>query len=198
MTDEKVPAKVTATGNGFSIEFDLQALLETMNRDGRYTYNPETGDDEYEGPTSLHDEIVGATANLLTKSLRSEVSKQIDSAVRERVLAEVTEMVRDGLVNGTLQRTDEWGHAKGEAKPLIDIIRETAVDALTKPVADSFGRNNRETPIQKMITEQVTAAFAKELTEEVNKVRAEVKDAIRNQAAAVIGETIDRARKNLL
>lgn len=189
--------QVSVSGNGFTIEFDLTAMLDAMCDTGRYGYDAEADEEVYEGPHSLRDEIVLSTATLLTKSLRSDIQKQINDAVRERVLAEVTEMVRDGLVNGTLQRTDEWGRAQGNPKPLIDIIRETAIETLEKKVGDSFGRN-KEPMLQKLVRDQVTSAFTKELKAEVDLARNEAKKAIHDQAAAVISETIDRAKRNLL
>jgi hypothetical protein len=195
MTDDT--PQVTVSGNGFTIKFDLTNMLDAMCNPGRYGYDPEADEEVYEGPHSLRDEIVLSTATLLTKSLRGDIQKQINDAVRERVLAEVTEMVRDGLVNGTLQRTDEWGRTQGDPKPLIDIIRETAIETLEKKNGDTYGRN-KETMLQKLVRDQVTLAFTKELQAEVDRARAEAKKAIHDQAAAVISETIDRARRNLL
>lgn len=196
MTETADRPTVTATAGGITMTIDLHQMLTAIDPGGRWIgYDPENDEDRYE-PSSFALHIADLTADRLAKAMRMEVKAKIDAAVQDVILAETTTLVRDALENGTLQRTNEWGRPEGVAKPLPQIILETAQDALTKPTGDAYS-TRRPTVIQKMIADAVGAAFKKELTAEVEKVRVAARSAVEQSAAEVIRETVQRASRGL-
>lgn len=188
--------RITAIAAGFTIEFDINELINAIDPHAMYRgHNWETEEDYFE-PASLKDLIVTQVAEKLAKALQKQVADEISAAVRERVLAEVRDRVRTALEEGSLQPTDEWGRKKGEAKPLVDVILETAGEVLTKPMGDSYSRN-RSTVLQKMVEDAVGKAFKAELQEVVNQARNAAKQAVKESASQVIAETIERASRGL-
>lgn len=188
--------RVRVSTAGFTLELSLRDLLTTVDSAGRYIgYDPDADEDRYE-PASLMDLLVAEAGDKLVKALRADLLKRLRDDAHDAIMATITEVVHDQLEVGIHTNTDHLGRPAGEPTPLIELIRTAATDALTKPIGDSYSRN-RQTVLQKLVTEAVGAAFAKELQAEVEQARSAAKAAVRDQAAKVITETIERATRGL-
>lgn len=190
---ESASKPVRLAANGLTLEFDLPTLLGALDHQPEY----DMVDEEWvPSPTSFRDAITSAAARMLVDDMRKAVKETVHTAVRDAVVAEVGSIVRDAVVNGTLQRTNEWGQKQGEAKTLAQIILETANELLTKPTGDSYA-SRRPTVIQKIISDEVTTAFRNDLKAEAEKARKAAQQAVQNAAAQVMKETIERAARGL-
>lgn len=188
---------VSLSSAGLAVQLDLPTMLNTIDPGGRWLgYDPDEDEDRYQS-ASLAALIVDAAAGLLVKRL----GRSVDTAVGDAVTTTATEMVegyvREALETGTLQPMTEFGSPKGEARPLLDVIRQSASDFVSKQVGDSFGRNGRQTALTKLVDEAVGKAFKSELTKVVDDARNAAKIAVRDSAAEVIKETIERATRGL-
>jgi hypothetical protein len=188
---------VSLSSAGLELRLDLPTMLTAIDPGGRWLgYDPDADEDRYES-SSLAGEIVDRSAALLVKRAGRQIETLVADAVTTRALELVEEFVRESLETGTLQEHDVDGRPKGQPRPLLGIIRDAAVNVLDKPTGDGFGRGGRQTMLAKMVDEAVGRAFKAELQAEVDKARDAAKRAVRDQAAAVITETIERATRGL-
>lgn len=185
---------VTATAGGIRMEIDLHQMLTAIDPGGRWIgYDPDTDDDRYE-PSSLALQIADLTADRLTKAMRQEVQSMIEDKVGATVQAEVIQLVREAITAGEVQETNEFGRPTGPAKPLTEVVVGIAQGMFKAP--DRYS-NSRQTPMQKMIEEEVGKAFKAELATAVKDAKAAALQAVQQNAAAVIRETIERSARGL-
>lgn len=186
--------KATVHANGFVLEVDLPQMLTAM--DPQAIYRGNDGEDDYFERGSLASQIVSAAASLLVTQMKDALAKEITKTVSAEVETQVAEIVKSTLEK-PIQKTTDWGSPVGEAKPLRDMINATANDMLTKPTGDSYSRGGKQTPVQRIITEAVSAQFAKDLKAVTEKARQQALAAVETQAASVLKETIIRASRGL-
>jgi hypothetical protein len=188
--------RVRVSTSGFTLELSLRELLITVDGAGRYIgYDPDADEERYE-PASLLDLLVAEAGDKLVKALRRDLLKRVEDQVHDAVVDTITDLVREHLNDG-VRAVNSLGQAVGEPTPLAEVIKATANDTLTKAVGDNYGSRGRQTVLQKLVTEAVGTAFQKELQAEVDKARQAAKDAVRDSAAHVIQQTIERATRGL-
>lgn len=137
-------------------------------------------------------QVVGLAA----QRVANDMTREIREGVRVKVEEEVESIVADALAEG-IQPTDAYGSPVGNRTTLREIILKQADQLMKTPARDSFGRGG-ETVIQKMVREEILKGFKNELTAAVNATKQEILEAMKTQAAEVITETIDRARRGSL
>jgi phage baseplate assembly protein W len=196
MTEQTEQQRVKVSTSGLTIEVDLAEMINAMDPSGRYVgYDPENDETRYE-PGSLGSLLVDAASDKIVRVMHKDVRTAITDAVNAQVREEVAGIVRDTLVNGVVQRTNEFGGKVAEPIPLIDLIRESAADVLNKPIGDSYSRN-RQTVLKKILADEVSSAFRKEVKDAVDQARAATLAAVKENAAQVLTETIARATKGI-
>ena len=136
------------------------------------------------GARRLRDEVADALARRLAK----DVSKDVRAAVLPAVEAQVGTIVTEAL-SEPFQPMTTYGSPDGSPTTLRELIGKQARDFLTVP-RDQFASGR--SPLAKFIQEQVDRAFNAELKKEVDKARDQVLARVKENAAAVIAETIQR------
>jgi hypothetical protein len=185
---------VRATAGGITMEIDLHQMLTAIDPGGRWIgYDPEEDEDRYE-PSSLALQIADLTADRLAKAMRREVTSMIEDKVAETVQAEVIQLVRNAISAGEVQETNEFGRPTGPAKPLTEVVITIARSMFKAP--DRYN-TNRLTPMQKMIEEEVGRTFKTELAAAVKDAKTAALQAVQQNAAEVIRETIERSARGL-
>lgn len=188
---------VSLSSAGLAIQLDLPTLLNAIDPGGRWLgYDPDEDEDRYSS-ASLADLLVQASAELLVKRAGRTIDSAVQDAVTTRAQELTEEYVRTALETGTLQETTDTGIPKGEPRPLLTLIRDAAIKVLTVPQGDGYGSRGRQTMLAKMVDEAVGKALKVELQAEVATVREAAKKAVRDNAADVIAETIERATRGL-
>jgi hypothetical protein len=142
-----------------------------------------------------------AVLDLTSRALLAEVTKDRDewSSMRKRVATITDEEIRTALaplitksLEGTIQRTNDYGEPVGPATTLRDMIVAQVNDALTKPRkrdGSSFASKD-ETLVQAVVREHVERALTNELTEAVAVAKADVVGAVRSRAADVLAKAV--------
>lgn len=116
----------------------------------------------------------------LTERIRAIEDEEIRAAVRE--------LITEAL-NGPIRKTNTYGESYGEPTTLRALIGEE----VTKAVGKSGGSYERsESVLNKVIREEVTSAFRKELADVIKDQKAKVIDAVRAEAADVLAEAIEK------
>lgn len=188
--------RVRVSTSGLTIEVSLRQLLTTVDSAGRYIgYDPDEDEDRYE-PASLLDMLVAEAGDKLVKALRRDLLKRLEDQTHDAVVATITDLVREHLTDG-VRAVNSLGQPIGEPTPLAEAIRATAAETLTKVVGDGYGSRGRQTVLQKLVDEAVGNAFKAELAKEVDAAKTAAKAAVRDHAAQVIQETIERATRGL-
>lgn len=188
------PDSVQVSANGFFLTFNLPELLEAV--DYRSYGRPGYGDEEEPPePSSLRSEVVYVAGVRLAKDLLQEVRADVKNHVRDAVQAQVSEVVAEALTN-PVQMTNSYGSPIGEPKALRDLIMEQA-EVMMRPNKDPYTRNGNQSPIQKIISDQITQAFANDLKAVTEQARKEALAAVKESAASVIADTIQRATRGL-
>lgn len=138
--------------------------------------------DEDGDPCSVPTKISSDLRNAMYKAVNAEVEKHVGPAV-EAALAE------------GVQRTDTYGSPRGEKVPLRTVIVEEAQKALGKKVEyrDNYGRS--ENVVSAIIRNEVQQALAKDLKGVVEAERAKVQQAVRDEAASIITQAVQRAAR---
>jgi hypothetical protein len=138
--------------------------------------------DEDGDPCSVPTKISSDLRNAMYKAVNAEVEKHVGPAV-EAALAE------------GVQRTNEYGSPRGEKVPLRAVIVEEAQKALGKKVEyrDNYGRS--ENVVSAIIRNEVQQALAKDLKGVVEAEREKVQQAVRDEAASIITQAVQRAAR---
>lgn len=143
---------------------------------------------------SLLDLIISAAGDQLVKQLGREQTDRIRAALSEerqrQIVAAVGPIVNEAIA-AAVQPTDAYGHPKGELTTMREVIIAEAKKYLTEARSERYG-DPRETPVQRMIREEVGRTVKTELQKALKEAQAEVYAAVRAQGAAVIQETIAR------
>jgi hypothetical protein len=148
--------------------------------------------------TSLQDMVVNAAIDkLVTKARQDEWGNSLRERVQairdEEIRAAVKPAIEEALLK-SVQPTDTYGMPKGEPMTLHEVIVKRATDWLTTPTGDRFDRK-RVSPVQKVIQEEVERAFKFDLSKAMDEAKAQVREAVKQEGAALISETIARMAK---
>lgn len=183
MTDQiKTDATVT-------ISLDIEELLKRGNllgyQETRY------GDEEPQFADSLIESIIqAAAAKVSAVLLKDEFRAVLNEAMTEQVGKAVTE-----ALDRPVQRTDEWGTAKGEAKPLREQVIDKANDTVAqwmKLKRGDFGYN-RQSSSDKYFHEVVDKAVREDLNSELAKAREAVTARVKAESARLVAEAASKA-----
>lgn len=146
---------------------------------------------------SLQDLIVEAAAQQVLAGAREDVGGY-RKGLRERIAAIQDEHIRaavlpdiEAALTRAVQPTDHYGQPKGEPVTLHEVITEKAMSWLTTPASERYGES-RMTPVERLIKEEVERAFAREVKAALDEAKQQVKDAVQQQGARVLAETITR------
>lgn len=136
-------------------------------------------DEDYE-PHSIPTQISRELRDVMAKAVRDEAEKAVGPAVQA------------ALAEG-VQLTNQYGEARGDKVPLREVIVDEAKKALGKKIEirDNYGRS--ESMIQQIVRDEVQRAMADDLKEVIKAEREKVQLAVREQAAAIITESVRRA-----
>jgi hypothetical protein len=110
-----------------------------------------------------------------------------DEEIREAVLPAITEAIQ-----APIQTTNRYGEATGTSTTLRELIAEAARTVLTSPV-DNYSRE-KGTLLQKVIREEVAAAFKAELVDAVKQVR----DGIATEMGTTVAELVTSAVRDAM
>lgn len=105
----------------------------------------------------------------------------------EEIRSHVTGLIADAL-NSDLRRTNTFGEPHGEPTTLRTLISEEAKKQLTS-LSDRYN-GPRETPIGKLVREEVERALKAELAEAIKQEREKVVAAVREKAGQLIAEAV--------
>ncbi len=117
-------------------------------------------------------------------SLDELVSQITEDEIRSRVIP----LIEIALMEPR-QPTDQWGNVKGEPLTMAEHINTVIHEFLTKESGDY---NRRETAVKKFIREEVEKAVKADLTTSMNAAREQVQAAVKEQAATILAQTIER------
>jgi hypothetical protein len=158
-------------------------MTERLELDlGTITINEEGG--------TLSDLIVNRAVRVLLESyeVRRAVLARVEEVSDEVIRAAIQPIIAAAVTNA-VQPTDLYGEPKGEPKTLREVIVERAQKYLTDQVGDY---NRRRSRVEDFIAKEVDHAVKRELTEEMNAARSQVRAAVQEKGAEVIQETISR------
>ena len=145
-----------------------------------------------DGEVTIGDRVVNAITRHLVASkdvyppLRDQVSKIRDEEIREQVRPLITEALTEPV-----HLTNQWGDPVPGAKQTT--MREVIVAEARKQFtakADNYSRNG-QTILQKLVADEVQAAFKTVIADEVKKARAEVA----TQIGAMVAESVAAAMR---
>lgn len=123
----------------------------------------------------------------LVGEFRRRAAKIADDEIREAFRPLIEEALTQAV-----QPTDGFGTPKGPAKTLREVLVEHATAELRqKRDRGGIGRK-QQTLVEEFVAQEVDSVLRRELQEAVKEAKAEVLVAVREQAATVISETIER------
>lgn len=145
--------------------------------------------------TSLQDLVVEqAVQRMVTDARRDDwgttLRERVTTIRDEEIRAAVKPDIEAALLKA-VQPTDSYGMPKGEPLTLHEVIVKQATDWLTKPESQRYGEKAMS-PVKRLITEEVERVFRRDLQKAMDEAKAEVREAIKQEGAALISETIAR------
>lgn len=133
-------------------------------------------------------QIIATLDRDVRSMLRQRVEQIRDEVIREAIRPAVTEAIAVAV-----QPTDSWGQPTGSPMvTLREVIVKEGLRQLKKDGGDAHGRGTKHTILEQVIAQEVEKALRSELLKEVEAGRAQALAAVKEQAAAVIAETIAR------
>lgn len=151
-------------------------IIEAIANKVLYGVSYDEDGDPHSVPTKVSYELRDAMA----KEIKEETAKHVGPAV-EAALAE------------GVQRTDQYGDPRGEKVPLRTVIIEEAQKVFGQKVEYRDGYGRHESLISSIIRNEVQKAVAEDLKAAIKDERAKVQQAVRNEAAAILTESVRRA-----
>src|SRR5262249_47452312 len=121
--------------------------------------------------------------------LRKRVAEIQDSEIRDAVRPRVEEALAQ-----VLQPTNHLGEPKGDAKTLSGMIVEEATSLLTRRDTPHARYEEGRSLAQSIVAKEVDRAFRVELTKAVEEAKAEVRTAVRDNAAELISDIVARMK----
>lgn len=143
-----------------------------------------------EAPITLLDAIVEqAAAQLRAKigdDVKSNLRRRTQQITDEEIRAQVTPLVAKILENPVAPQLS--GPPVPLAEHIADIVRKELADTTR-----SGSYDHRETVLSKLLKEEVQRALGSELRDEVTAAKGRVLGAMKDKAAEIIAETIERS-----
>lgn len=182
-----------------SIVLDLDKEVQGRWQSGLAGY--EGDGTPIEGAYPVDRTFADVVTDLASRALVADLTRDRDqwSSMRTRVATIRDEEIRAALaplitqaLDGSIQRTNDYGEPVGPATTLRDMIVAQVNDSLTKPRkrdGSSFAAKD-ETLVQAVVREHVERALTKELTEAVAIAKGEVVGAVRSRAADVLAKAV--------
>lgn len=148
---------------------------------------------DYDGE-DMEDKLLSIAVHklLADRDLHREFTARVKGLTDEMIKAEIGPMIRDHI-NAPIQQTDSFGNPRGEPVTMESLILKSADEFMTKDV--SGYREGRRTQLQQFIDESVSRLIKSELSKEMRKAKDEVYEAVKQEAAAVVTDTIRRLGK---
>lgn len=141
-------------------------------------------------------DLAGTIVELASGQLLRSIDKGTRRVLTDRVAAITDQMIREQVsplvaaaLIRTTKRTNSFGEPIGDEQTLSDLIAAEAQKQLTQSTGDY---NRRQTLVQKYIADEVTVKIRHELDEAMRAAKAQVADAVKQQGAALLTETIQR------
>lgn len=147
-----------------------------------YDFDPETGPSGEPG-SPLQVLVIEALARQIRSDLN--IDREVREAVSERIKAEVSEQVA-ALVADAIEKpfdlTTPWGESTRKGVTVRELIREAVKKWFTdKPTRNGFGGSDRHT-LTSLVQDVTRTVMDRELKAEVDRVRKEVGNEIRDKA----------------
>ena len=167
-------------------DLDVIDLNTVIGEDVAY-YNPETEETEYR-PRTLGDVLLTRLIEHATKSgeyrdvLREKVTKIRDEVIREQIEPLITE-----ALTGSILATNAYGEPTGGATTLRELIANRVNAYVT---ASGQGYHREPSPFQKLLAQEVSRQFTKELTDVISVEKEKARQMIRAHAAKVVADTV--------
>lgn len=176
---------------GINVEVNLDELVIGT----RYSDDP---DDPGHALTFV-EAVAEDVARLVLQSIKNDTTRDTYRSLRERAATIRDEEIRAAIkpaieqaVTATMQPTDIYGNPKGEPKTTHELIVEHATKVLTAKNTDHYARDKGQNIVEKFIAAEVHAALDKELKAALEQAKADVLQAVKDQGAKVLSETIAR------
>lgn len=172
--------------NPLTVTVDLAALGMRYDEDG-----------DPAGRQSFEDAVIEAAAAKLlgdAKELRQALKERVQRIRDEELRAAIAGEVRAAM-DLPIQRTSQWGEAKGEAVTIRELIRLELEKFLSaSPRGNDYRSSSDKTPrnLDEMIREVANEALRKEFDTEVRAARKAVTDKVTELALAATQRLISK------
>lgn len=149
------------------------------------------------GPRSIMDAVVDSAARQLIKSyadydFRRQLVERVARLRDEEIRAYIVPMIREAM-NGTLQKTNEYGEPRGEPVSLTAVIMDEVKKALTLNTGNSF--RSERSALTNVMREHIDMVITRELKAEVDAAKALVVKAIQDQGAKFLADAVTALKK---
>lgn len=149
-----------------------------------------------EAGSTLAAHIAGLAAErLLHREEREaliDLRRRYSAIADDEIRAHLRPLIREALEH-VATPTDAFGNQRpGEAKTLHEVVVEMARKELTQKRGDSFRGRTATTLVEDFVKAEVEDVLGRELKEVVREAKVDVIAAVREKAAEVIAETIER------
>lgn len=176
MTKDKLTVNTPVT-----VEIDLQKFLHA-------TVGYDLDEDI---PETLSGEIVRQAALFLASRMESEVTKRVQPLIDAKVEELITKLLTEEY-----QPMTTYGSPTGEKTSLKAEIAKSAETALKNGMKighqDGYGRTEGTGGLRKYIAEVVDKELKGDLKKALDEAKAAVHDRVKDNAAAVIADTLTR------
>lgn len=171
-TDVKANVPVT-------IQIDLEQLLSSSKR---WTED---------GPEAVYSEIIDAAAQQVAASMYRDATEYRDR-IRDAIDAKLNDLITEAL-DARFQPTNAMGDPKGSPTSLREMIARQADEWLKSASQADRSYGSGASGLKKYIGEAVDRSLKAELDKSLQAAKAEVVKRVRENAAAVIADTITRS-----
>jgi hypothetical protein len=178
--------------------FTINGELTLDSVIGEVTLSPGNGYDsppEVE-PYTLGDMLLDRMVEKLIADLRGKeggrfdkVAKKVEKEIERQVNEKVTEWVAVAI-DQPLQKTDEWGAPTGKPMTLVELVRNQVGNHLR---SDQRGTYGRDSVVGKAINETTQNVLAKDLKDEIDSVKADLRGRVHASASQVLADSITKA-----
>jgi hypothetical protein len=131
-----------------------------------------------------------ALALLKERDAIPELRRRVREITEDEIRAAVKPTIAAAL-DLAVQQTDGFGAPKGSPTTLRELVLETARKELGEPKDRGYGKS-KTTIVEQFVRDEVEKALKAEMQEAVREAKGQVMVAVREQAAAVIQETVER------
>lgn len=144
-------------------------------------------------PVDLGGAVVETIAARLIDEIRKDIHTAVQAAVAPTIQAETSAIVRETL-SGEIRRTNRWGEPEGAATTLRDMLADDVAAYLREPMRRAR-YDERKGGFRELLREQVDEVMREELSAEIQKARAAVREQVAAKAAQLFGDVVKEARR---